>query len=76
VAAAQEVARAKHPSWLFFPPTRIAAATVTFSNPQVGPGGYSEQAFEALLKRMGIGYHVVHLGILDAVTPDRKATLP
>jgi hypothetical protein len=75
-ATANEVARAKRPSWLFFPPARIAAATVAFSNPQVGPGSYSEQAFLALLKRMGIGYHVVHLGILDAVTPDRAVTLP
>ncbi|MDQ1360019.1 MAG: hypothetical protein QOJ44_396 [Acidimicrobiaceae bacterium] len=74
--ATKAVANAATPSWLFFPPARTTAATLAFSNPQVGPGGYSETAFVALLRQLRVGYHIVHLGILDAVTPDRAVTLP
>jgi hypothetical protein len=74
--ATAAVAHAARPSWLFFPPDRTAEATTVFSNPETGPGGYTEPAFVALLDHLGVGYHVVHLGILDAVTPDRAVSLP
>jgi hypothetical protein len=74
--ATAAVAHAARPSWLFFPPGRIVAASTVFSDSETGPGGYTELAFVALLRHLGIGYHVVHLGILDAVTPDRAVSLP
>jgi len=57
-------------TWLFFAPGREAVAGAAFSNPELGPGGYSESAFTAYLTAHGNGYRVVHLGILDAVIPD------
>jgi hypothetical protein len=75
-AVTAAVEHAARPSWLFFPPGRTAAATTVFSNPETGPGGYTEPAFVALLHHLRVGYHVVHLGILDAVTPDRAVSLP
>ncbi len=74
--ATAAVAHAARPSWLFFPPGRTAAATTVFTDSETGPGGYTEPAFVALLHHLGVGYHVVHLGILDAVTPDRAVSLP
>ncbi len=56
-------------AWLFFAPGREAAAGAAFSNPEPGPGGYSESAFTAYLTAHGNAYRVVHLGILDAVVP-------
>jgi len=75
-AMAATVAAARDPAWLFFPPDRIAQAEQAFSNPEQGPGNYTQAQFESLLTGRGIGYRVVHLGVLDAVLPARKVTLP
>jgi hypothetical protein len=69
---AAEVASAKDPAWLFFPPQETSRAAAVFGNPQPGPGSYTEQTFEAHLEALGIGYKVVQLGILDAVVPARR----
>jgi hypothetical protein len=73
---AVQVASARDPAWLFFAPTRAAQAARVFVNPQPGPGPYTEQTFEAQLRHDGIGYRVVHLGILDAVVPARRIRAP
>ena len=71
-----EVASAKRPAWLFFAPGETARAGTVFLNPQPGPGPYTEQSFEAHLTQLGIPYRVVKLGILDAVVPERKLSVP
>jgi hypothetical protein len=71
-AIADAVGRAPDPAWLFFAPSQTEAAATTFGNPQPGPGPFTEQTFEEHLATLGIGYHVVHLGLLDAVVPERK----
>ena len=71
---ARTVRRGTPQAWLFFAPGQEAAAGAAFSNPEPGPGGYTESAFTAYLSAQGIGYRVVHLGILDAVLPDRPVT--
>jgi len=75
-AMAATVAAARDPAWLFFAPGRTAAAAQAFSNPEVGPGPYTEAGFEALLDAQHVGYRVVHLGVLDAVVPARRVALP
>ncbi len=75
-AIAAGVAHSKDPAWLFFSPNETAAATTEFLNPQPGPGPYTEQTFEARLTQLGIPYTVVRLGILDAVVPARRVTVP
>ncbi|MGP8058497.1 MAG: hypothetical protein ACLP9C_02520 [Acidimicrobiales bacterium] len=74
-AMAARVAAARHPAWLFFAPGQTAAAAQAFSNPEVGPGPYSEASFEALLAAEHVPYRVVHLGVLDAVVPARRVVL-
>ncbi len=66
---ARTVRRGRPQAWLFFAPGREAEAGAAFSNPEPGPGGYSEAAFTAYLTAHGNEYRVVHLGILDAVVP-------
>ncbi|MGD0747450.1 MAG: hypothetical protein ABSB68_06530 [Acidimicrobiales bacterium] len=70
------VAASSDPAWLFFAPGETAQASAEFLNPQPGPGPYTEQTFEQHLQQLGISYQVVHLGILDAVVPSRKVTVP
>ncbi len=70
------VAHSADPAWLFFAPAQTAAATAAFANGQPGPGPYTEQTFEALLRQQGIPYTVVPLGVLDAVVPARRLTAP
>ncbi len=70
-AISSAVASTKNPAWLFFAPNQTAEATTVFGNPQPGPGPYTEQTFEAYLKKLGIPYKVVRLGVLDAVIPER-----
>ena len=71
---ADQVRSSKDPAWLFFAPGQAAAAA--FSNPQPGPGPYTEASFEALLRQRGIPFGVVKLGVLDAVVPARRVTTP
>jgi hypothetical protein len=70
VGLAHAVADSRAPAWLFFAPGQGEAAGDAFSNPEPGPGGYTEDAFIAYLTAHGDGYRVVRLGILDAVVPD------
>jgi hypothetical protein len=75
-AATAAVRRAPHQAWLFVAPGHGLAANLAFGNPEPGPGGYSETVFKWLLAEQGVGFRVVHLGVLDAVVPDRRVTLP
>ncbi|MDA8358110.1 MAG: hypothetical protein M0Z95_17865 [Actinomycetota bacterium] len=75
-AMAAKVARAPDPAWLFFAPTKIPQASAAFSNPETGPGGYTQAQFEAFLRSRAVPYRVVALGVLDAVVPARKVSLP
>jgi hypothetical protein len=75
-AIAERVASSKDPAWLFFAPDATTQATAEFGNPQPGPGPYTEQTFEARLRAQGVSYRVVKLGILDAVVPSVKLTVP
>ena len=75
-ATAAAVGSAPDPAWLFFAPNRLTQATEAFSNPEPGPGNYTEAQFTGLLTGRGVAYRVVHLGVLDAVVPARRVTLP
>jgi len=63
-------------AWLFFAPSEIPQAAAAFSNPQPGPGVYSEQTFTAFLRAHRDAYRVVHLGVLDAVVPATRRGVP
>jgi hypothetical protein len=67
---ARAVARSPRPAWLFFAPGSDVAAANAFSNPQPGPGGYTQATFIAYLTAHGDPYRVIPLGVLDAVVPD------
>jgi hypothetical protein len=67
---ARAVRRGSPQAWLFFAPGREAEARAAFSNPEPGPGGYSEGAFTTYLTARRNRFRVVHLGILDAVVPE------
>jgi len=69
-----QVRASRDPAWLFFAPGRDAGAV--FSNPQPGPGPYTEATFETFLKGQGIAYRVVPLGVLDAVIPAHRVMIP
>jgi hypothetical protein len=71
IALARVVADSTPQAWLFFAPGHAAEAAAAFSNPEPGPDNYSQPAFTAYLTSRGIGYRVVHLGLLNAVVPDR-----
>jgi hypothetical protein len=75
-SAARQVASAGHPAWLFYAPAHLAAAESAFANPETGPGNYTEAQFESLLSGRHVPYKVVHLGVLDAVVPAERVTLP
>ena len=74
-ALSAAVAHSSQPAWLFFSPNELTQAKAAFQNPEAGPGVYDESTFLALLARQGIPARVVHLGILDAVIPDRAPNL-
>jgi hypothetical protein len=75
-AEAAAVGSAPDPAWLFFSPSQVQEATRAFANPEPGPGDYTEAQFEGLLTGRGVAYRVVHLGVLDAVVPAHRVTLP
>jgi hypothetical protein len=75
-ALASEVADARRPAWLFLAPAQLAEAVPAFSSPEQGPDNYTEASFLAFLVRRGVASRVVHLGVLDAVIPDQRVTLP
>jgi hypothetical protein len=68
------VQHSRQPAWLFSAPAHITGADQAFGYQQ-GPGTYTESSFTAMLRNRGIGWRVVHLGILDAVIPDRPVDL-
>lgn len=70
------VAGSPHPAWLFAAPGHRGAAARAFDNSEPGPGGWTEGAFERLLVRQHVHFRVLHVGVLDAVWPDRKVALP
>jgi len=72
---AARVGAAKKAAWLFFSPADAVLAAQVFANPSPGPGGYSLSSFEALLGSEHVSYHVVDLGVLDAVVPDAAVRL-
>jgi hypothetical protein len=67
---ARAVANSARPAWLFFAPGKEAAAAGAFSNPEPGPGGYSQATFLAYLTAHGDRYRVLPLGVLNAIVPD------
>jgi hypothetical protein len=73
---AAAVAASPGPAWLFYPTGHTAAAAAAFANPETGPGNYTEAQFESLLTGRHVPYTVVHVGVLDAVVPARRITLP
>jgi hypothetical protein len=73
---AAAVRAAPRPAWLFFAPGHLRQAGRAFANPETGPGNYTEQQFTGLLEARGVPYTVVHLGVLDAVVPAHRVTLP
>jgi hypothetical protein len=68
------VKHSRQPAWLFSAPAHITGADLALGDQQ-GPGTYTESSFIAMLRSRGIGSRVVHLGILDAVIPDRPINL-
>jgi hypothetical protein len=75
-SAAAAVATSPGPAWLFYPTGHTAAAGAAFANPETGPGNYTEAQFESLLTGRHVPYTVVHVGVLDAVVPAHRITLP
>ncbi|HEY1733030.1 MAG TPA: hypothetical protein VGG23_01195, partial [Acidimicrobiales bacterium] len=73
---AAAVAASPGPAWLFYPTGHTAAAGAAFANPETGPGNYTEAQFESLLTGRHVPYTVVHVGVLDAVVPAHRITLP
>lgn len=61
-------------AWLFVQPTAIAFSQFGYTPDIQGPGGLTEAAFLADLKLNGIGYRIVHAGIVQAVLPARAIT--
>jgi hypothetical protein len=73
---AQHVAvrQAKSVAWLFTTPTGEPAAQFGLTTSIQGPNGMSETQFLTELVRLGVGYHVVQAGLVQAVIPDRRIT--
>jgi hypothetical protein len=66
----QEVLDAPSTAWIFVAPTPTAQLQFAGSA-ALGPGGLSESAFLADLRRDHIGFHIVRSGFMRAVVPDR-----
>jgi hypothetical protein len=66
----QEVLDAPSTAWIFVAPTPTAQLQFAGSA-ALGPGGLSESAFLADLRRHHIGFHIVRSGFMRAVVPDR-----
>jgi hypothetical protein len=75
-AEAARVRAAPDPAWLFYAPGHLAAATAAFGDPEPGPGNYTLAQFESLLGGLRVPYRLVPLGVLTAVVPARRVTLP
>ena len=64
----------KDPAWLFFNPSRLGAAESAFASTPPGPNGYPESFFIAKLNQLRIPFGIRHVGVIDAVVPDRKVS--
>ena len=69
-----EHAPARRQVWLFVHPTALERAEYVDSTVIQGPGALAEQAFLEDLDRLGVNYHVVHMGAVDAIVPVRRVT--
>jgi hypothetical protein len=71
VALYRRVRTSPDPAWIFYAPARVGPAIAQFQSPRQGPFGYTESRFLAGLTKLGVGYRIVHAGVLDAVVTDR-----
>jgi hypothetical protein len=67
----EAVRRAPSQAWLF---TSLSPGPVVQFGTIPGPDGMNEAQFLAALTRLGVGYHVVNTGLVQAVIPNRKVT--
>ena len=65
---------ASDPAWLFIHPGFLSAAQHAFPRTRIGPDNYTEAAFSQALTKLGISYHIIRLGVLDAVLPAGRVT--
>jgi hypothetical protein len=68
------VQAASDPAWLFIHPGFLSAAQHAFPRTRIGPDNYTEAAFSQALTKLGISYHIIRLGVLDAVLPAGRVT--
>jgi hypothetical protein len=72
------VLSSRQPAWLFAPldaaQSRASGTQLSAPRLAIGPGGISQADFIATLKRLGVGYTIVHTSLLNAVVPDEKVT--
>lgn len=63
-------------AWLFVPPGRVLEGYQQFAGTPaiLGPASMSEDAFKAKLHALGVSYHVVDAGMIQAVVPSRSVT--
>jgi hypothetical protein len=74
VALYYKVRAAPSAAWLFYAPSQVAVASVAFDSTAPGPYAYPESLFLSKLAALGVGYRLVHAGVLDAIVPDRPVT--
>jgi hypothetical protein len=65
-------------AWIFVPPTQTGLGFSQFSATSfiAGPDGMTEANFVAALRALKVPYRTLDAGILSAVIPDRKVTVP
>ena len=68
------VQAASDPAWLFIHPGFLSVAQHAFPRTRIGPDNYTEGAFIQALTKLGISYHIIRLGVLDAVLPAGRVT--
>ncbi len=74
--AAAAVRSSRDPAYLFSAPGHRRAAGLAFANDETGPGNFTQEQFTGLLEARGVPFRVVHVGVLDAVVPAHRVTLP
>ncbi len=70
------VERSSRAAWLFVPSGRIVEGYQQFAGTPaiVGPASMTEDAFITRLHALGVSYHVVDAGLVQAVVPSRPVT--
>jgi len=63
-------------AWLFVPPGRVVEGYQQFAGTPaiVGPASMTEEAFLSKLHALGVSYHIVNAGMIQAVVPSRPVT--